>query len=417
MSLINNMLNELEKNKTTDDSARAEILSSINLTTQKHKAAFEKKIIGWALILAVTIGVFLYYRSAITTNTTVTNLINLQKTILAASKKPFAPKPSAPTSDKANKILTSIEPTIKLKNITLQTANDKTIMNFALSSPALYYIEHSADRQQLFITLSNTGLLGNVPVTLDNSFVLALNTKQKGTSIVCTLTLLPGTKVDELQLIDKPQPLLQLILSNEQLTSSKMSKTPIPVSLEQQEEQRYQNILQLMAQNNVKESITQLQLFLGDFTNNLEAREMLVALLIKKGAWQKANNILMVGLNKHPTYAPFMKLKAHILIEQGKTEAAITFLQKISSSFTDDPEYFALLAALYQQQGQFMRAAGYYNQLTKIQPQKATWWVGLGVSLESAGKKNAANEAYNRAYNSLEVPPDLIAFLADKIKK
>ena len=43
MSLINKMLNELEKNKKTKDPARIEILSSIKSTDQKHKTAIEKK--------------------------------------------------------------------------------------------------------------------------------------------------------------------------------------------------------------------------------------------------------------------------------------------------------------------------------------------------------------------------------------
>ncbi|EKE01696.1 MAG: hypothetical protein ACD_21C00072G0019 [uncultured bacterium] len=431
MSLINKMLNELEKNRKKDDPVRKEILSSIYLTTQKHKNAFAKKALGWGLILAVIIGVFFYYRLEIINNKTLIKFINLPKVIFAAAKKPPAAKTSttaaAPTTATATatpppppeikKPVVPTEPAIKLKDITLHTTTDKTIIDFVLSAPPLYYIEHSSDQQQLFITLSNTGLLGNLPVALENSFIIALNTKQSGTSITCTLTLLPGTKIDELQLITAPQSILHLVLSNPQLTSSKMLKVPIPVSLEQEEEQRYQNVLDLLAQNNIKEAITQLHLFIGDFTNNLPAREMLAGLLIKEGVWHKADDVLMVGLNKYPKHTPFIKLKARILVEQGKIDTAINLLQRSSASFAEDSEYFALLAVLYQQQGQFMKAAELYNQLTKTQPQKAAWWVGLGLALESAGKKNAAKEAYSRAYNSLETSPDLIAFLADKIKK
>ena len=260
-------------------------------------------------------------------------------------------------------------------------------------------------------------MLGNVPVVLENSFIIALNTQQKGLSTVCTLTLLPGTKVDELQLIKQPQPLLHLVLSNPQLTRQKMAKVPTPIPLEQQQEQRYQEIQQLLTQNNNEKTIRQLRLFLGDFPTHLPARETLVGLLIKEGAWQKADNVLQIGLAENPTYAPFIKLKAHILISQNKIGAALNLLHQFSNIFAEDTEYLALLAALYTQQNQFMQAAELYHQLTKMQPQKAIWWIGLGVALESANKKNAAQEAYNHAYNSLETNPELIAFVSEKIRK
>lgn len=416
MSLINKMLNELEKNKKSEDPARTEILSSINLTNQKHKAALEKKIIILVLILGIVISIFFSYRATIINNTTISKLISLPKTIFTAPKKPQVTTATV-AQPPTKKVVPATTPTVKLKNIILQTANAKTVIDFVLSATTLYYIEHSADQQQLFITLSNTGLLGNVPIALENSFITALNTQQRGMSTICTLTLLPGTKVDELQLIDKPQPLLHLVLSNPQLTNRKMLKIPIPVSLEQQQEQRYQDIQQLLAQNNNQAAITQLRLFLGDFSPHLQARETLVGLLIKEGAWQKADNILTVGLDKNPNYAPFIKLKARIFIAQNKIPAALNLLQQFSTTFAEDPEYLALLATLYQQQNQFMAAAELYNQLTKIQPQKAIWWVGLAIALESADKKNAAKEAYNHAYNSLETTPELMAFLADKTKQ
>jgi len=197
-----------------------------------------------------------------------------------------------------------------------------------------------------------------------------------------------------------------------------MLKVPTPISPEQQIAGRYQDIQDLLAQNKIDEAIPKLHLFIGDYPNHLQAREMLVSLLIKEGRLQEANDVLTVGLNKYQSYTPFIKLKAHILIKQNNVSAAITLLQKyITNIDAGDVEYLALLAALHQQQGQFIQAAGLYDQLTKIQPQKTLWWIGLGVALENAGQKNAAREAYQLAYNKSDVPPDLGAFLSDKIKK
>ncbi|HBS51692.1 MAG TPA: hypothetical protein DEA62_01710 [Coxiellaceae bacterium] len=393
MSLINKMLNELEKNKQ-DDQVRQEALSGITPSIIKQKYTLDKKVIYLItiiVILIISIAIAWHYRTKATTN--------------APKTKPITTKEQPPL------------PAITLQSITLEQKDKRTNLDFILSAPTQYLIEHSTE-QQLSITLNNTGLLGNLPVALENSFIITLNTKQDKNNTINTLTLLPGTKVDELQMIDKPQPHLHLAFSNSQLSNSTMSKVPTPVSPEQQIAERYQDIQNLLAQNKIDEAIPKLHLFIGDFPNHLQAREMLVSLLIKEGRFQKANDVLAAGLNKFQGYIPFIKLKAHILIKQNEINTAIDLLQRhISNIDTNDIEYLAMLAALYQKQGQFMQAAGLYDQLTKIQPQKTIWWIGLGTSLENAGQKNAAREAYQLAYNNSDVPPDLGAFLNDKIKK
>ena len=409
MSLINKMLNELEKNKkTTNEPARAEILSSINANLKKNIFFFGKKTLIWLLIVVAVISVcFFAYKEATSKHNKSAKAIAVPEKIVVAPKPIETPKTIVVT-----------EPAIKLENIVLRSIDSKTIIDFALSAPTAYYVEYSSDQQQLLVTLNNTGLQGNLPVALENTFIIALNTKQSGTNTICTLTILPGTKVSGLQMFDKPQPQLHLELSNAQLTDSKMSKTPVPVSSQQQLEQRYQQVQQLLASNNIREAITQLHLFIADFPESLQARETLVALLIKENDPHRANNVLMVGMNKNPNHAPFIKLKVRILAGQGRVDAAIKLLQSSVSLFTtEDTEYFALLAVLYQEQGQFIKAAKIYNQLTKIEPQKTIWWVGLGMALENAGKKNAAKEAYQRAYNSSETTPDLVAFLAGKVRE
>jgi len=195
-----------------------------------------------------------------------------------------------------------------------------------------------------------------------------------------------------------------------------MSKMLAQTSEEEQELQRYHEIKQSLSQNKAESSIQKLHLFIGDFPNHLEARCLLVSMLIKVGRLQKADAVLEVGLDKHPEYMPFIKLKAYILVKQHNPEKAIKVLQKHLAP-TNDIEYFSLLAALYQQEDHFMQAAEIYDQLTKIQPQKTTWWIGLGVALESAGKNNAAKEAYLRANNLADTTSELKTFLETKLKK
>jgi len=297
----------------------------------------------------------------------------------------------------------------------LEQKNKTTILDFILTAPIQYYIEHNS-LQQLTITLNNAEIAGNLPVNIDNSFIVSLNTKQNKNNIVITITLLPGTKIDELQLVNKPQPYLHLAFSNPQLVSNMtVEKKPIPLPPEQQAAQRYQEIQQLLTQDNIQEAISRLRLFVADFPEHLQACETLVSLLIKEDRLQKAQEILTVALNRHGDHHPFIKLKAYILAKQRETSSAIALLQKFVST-TDDIDYFSLLAALYLQEKEFMSAALLYDHLTKIQPQTASWWLGLGVALEHAGKKNAAKEAYRQARTKSDTTSDLAQFLDDKLK-
>lgn len=397
MSLINKMLNELEKNRKKIDPVRLEILSSMSQTIKKYNLPewidAKKFLFGLLAIALIVVTVFLAHKF---TSKHIKKHKHIKKSLVAHKT---VPKPVVTI-----KPIVAAKPAAILKQIILQpiseiTANKKTSVDFILSAPAIYYIEHNADQKQISIIFTNTSLVGNVPVSLENSFIAALDTKQNAINTVCTLTLLPGTKIDESRFVAVPEPMLHLELSNPELVEdSKMLKTPVLNSEEQDQDQRYEQIQQLLAQNNIKEAITQLYWFTADFVNYLPAQETLVALLIKNHDLHKADNALRLSLNKNPSHLPFVKLKARILIEQGDNSAALSLLQKYSISFADDCEYLALLAFLYQKQGQFIPAARLYNKLTKLEPQKSNWWLGLGLALESAGKKNAAKEAYRHVY-------------------
>ncbi len=410
MSLINNVLNELEKNKRKASDEQQAVLTSVIPTIKKQKGMAGWKLIYWLMILAIAFGVTWHYRPhlAILKEKIFVKLAHKNKTLAAIkvqpkSATPIAPKPQPPAS------------AIKLQNIALEQKDNKTILDFILSAPTTYYVEHSSE-QQFSLTLNNTDIAGNLPIALENSFIISFATKQNNNNIVSSITLLPNTKIETLQLINQPTPHLHLVFSNPQLSKSTLAKTPVPLPPEEEIIDRYQDIQQLLAQNKISNTIQKLHLFIGDFPDHNQARLLLASLLIKDGRLQKADDVLMAGLNKYGSYLPFIKLKAHILIKQNKDQAAIDLLQKNITMAANDEEYLALLAALYQQQESFMLAAETYNQLTKIQPEQPSWWLGLGIALESAGKMNAAREAYQRAYNSSDASSELGTFLYNKIK-
>lgn len=128
-----------------------------------------------------------------------------------------------------------------------------------------------------------------------------------------------------------------------------------------------------------------------------QAREMLVGQLLRRGELAEAGELLREGLGLAPRNARFAKLYARLLVEQNAVPTAIHILRSALPPMAQDPEYHALLAALYQRQGEHRAAAGLYRDLVKLRGDVAVWWVGLGVSLESLGKPAEARLAYTQA--------------------
>ncbi len=128
-----------------------------------------------------------------------------------------------------------------------------------------------------------------------------------------------------------------------------------------------------------------------------QAREMLVGQLLRRGELAEAGELLREGLGLAPRNARFAKLYARLLVEQNAVPTAIHILRSALPPMAQDPEYHALLAALYQRQGDHRAAAGLYRDLVKLRGDVAVWWVGLGVSLESLGKPAEARLAYAQA--------------------
>lgn len=396
MSLINKMLHELEKNKAGDSQEIRKVSQAAPIRPRKSITNFGHKMVYGIIIIIISFGIVWLAQPKF--------IIDFSKAIGLIKPPPKKVAPPAPP-----------QPSLKLKNMIIAQQNDQTVLDYILNLPAEYHVEHRSD-QQLIITINKASIEGNMPVPLDNSFIITLNTKQDNANVVSTLTLLPGTKVNDLQLLSQPEPHLHLVLSNPELTKSSMSKIPASLSPEEQELEQYKEIQNLLSQDRLQSGIQKLLVFIGDYPDNLDARVTLTSLLIKAGRLQKASDILTNGLDKHPDYLPFIKLKAHALIKQNNPLAAIDLLQKHLTSAKDDIEYLALLAALCQQQGQSIEAATIYSHLTKIQPQKTLWWIGLGVALENAGKSNAAKAAYQEAHNVSDVPAEFVDFLNTKLK-
>lgn len=138
-----------------------------------------------------------------------------------------------------------------------------------------------------------------------------------------------------------------------------------------------------------------------------------------------ASNGLASFVSGHAGFAPAYPILARQLIQQGKREEAVALagkfpaagdayskaqlsiavagtgperlraLNELASFRKGDPALQAELAQLASGIGDWIQAAAYYRELTRIEPTKPDWWNSLGYAEANLGKVAKAVEALN----------------------
>lgn len=194
-------------------------------------------------------------------------------------------------------------------------------------------------------------------------------------------------------------------------------KQSVPMDAQQQVDQLYQNAQKALDISDDDTAINSLEQLLRLKPEHIRARELLATVLLSDNQLDKADKVVDIGLHRLPHYAPFTNLKARILMNRGDMAKAINELSQAQPELDQSPDYYALLAALYQQSDKFIMAAQLYHQLVKYDPANAVWWMGLGIALESAEKNNAALEAFQHSLKAVGLSATAKAYVEQQISK
>ncbi len=131
------------------------------------------------------------------------------------------------------------------------------------------------------------------------------------------------------------------------------------------------------AAGNELEAIDQLKDILARASDYHQARLLLARLYIRQQQNSDAEILLQDGLASHPLYAPYARLLAHLLVTDKRHDDAIARLESAS--------------------GKPAAAVQHYTRSLELSPQQGEWWMGLGISQEQSGNRDAAQTAYRRA--------------------
>lgn len=187
------------------------------------------------------------------------------------------------------------------------------------------------------------------------------------------------------------------------------------VSATQQAENAYRQAVAALQQGRVAEAQDQLRKVLEINPRHVDARQMLVGLMVDARQHADATALLQEGLKLSPEQSGFSMALARLQVESGDVQSGLATLEQGVKAGGVDAEYQGFYAALLQRQGRHEEAVQHYLAALNVDPAMPTWLVGIGISLENLGKRQDAQAAFQRARDTGQLTPQLMRFVDQRL--
>ncbi len=137
--------------------------------------------------------------------------------------------------------------------------------------------------------------------------------------------------------------------------------------------------------------------------------------LIQYAQLNKAGELIDQLLLTHTQNEQLKLLRSQIWLKQKQPQKALDMLHSLTQTQPD--EYFlSLEAAAFQQKGDHSNALYRYQTLTVLAPNKAEYWLGLGIASERQQQTEQALEAYREALSKSTLAPAVVNYIQNRIK-
>lgn len=149
---------------------------------------------------------------------------------------------------------------------------------------------------------------------------------------------------------------------------------------------------------------------------HVASRQLLARLLIEQRRIDEAHAILAEGLALKPSQTGWAMMLARLQVEQGDLAAAARTLQASQPHALENADYLGFAGHVQYRLGQQRPAADLYLRAARVAPGDGRWWFGLGLALESEQKWGEAREAFLRARATGALPPELQVIVEQKLR-
>ncbi|MFZ2541710.1 MAG: tetratricopeptide repeat protein [Gallionella sp.] len=216
----------------------------------------------------------------------------------------------------------------------------------------------------------------------------------------------------------RPKSASSTTANSKAVASTSGNTAPIKqVSSKQRADAEFLRAVGLMQQGRIAGAISGYEATLRLEAGHEAARQALVALLLEGKRSADAEKVLQEGLNGTPEHTGFTMLLARLQVERGALAQAISTLEKSLPLADEQVDYRAFLAALLQRQNRNEEASQHYRIVLQHSPNNGIWLMGYGISLQALQRNVEAKEAFQRAFDTKTLTPELQAFVQQKLKE
>lgn len=146
------------------------------------------------------------------------------------------------------------------------------------------------------------------------------------------------------------------------------------------------------------------------------SRESLAILYLSQSRRIEAAEQLQQGVANNSGNGKLALLYARMQLDAEDMNGAVKTLEGAMRAQAQGADFYAFTAAAYQRQSDFEKSIAAYQAALKQQPGQSVWWMGLGISLEGAGKADEALAAYKEAKKNNRLAPKLRQYVEGRIQ-
>ena len=148
---------------------------------------------------------------------------------------------------------------------------------------------------------------------------------------------------------------------------------------------------------------------------HVQARLLLARLLVQGKQAGAAAELLSDGLMLLPKQSSFILALAPLWMQAGQQDDAMALLSQGARSPGNDPQYHAYYASQLLGLKRHADAAAQYRMALGGEPGVADWQIGLGLALQGAGNNKDALDAFQRVYDTGNLPSQKRELVAQMI--
>lgn len=196
-----------------------------------------------------------------------------------------------------------------------------------------------------------------------------------------------------------------------------ISKQTTQITPQQQAENEFRKAYALMQKGQVSAAISGYEVALQLDAGHIVARQTLVRLLLENKRIADAERVLLEGLQFDPRQHSLAILLARIQVGRNEIPQALETMQKSLPYADKQPDYQAFFAALLQRQNRHQEAITHFKAALQLNPQSGVWLMGLGISLRAEQHNTEARDAFNRALEVRNLSAELQTFVTQQLKE